>query len=398
VNLFRRFLLGMAVVGLQLGMLPAAEPDGEPARTAPAARAVDSVSLPPQVPAEYIPGADSEVSTRGGLRGGLGLYIMQPFFENNPSMNIIFQGVSPNFQRVVRVDVAHHMQAAPLVWLGWEGEEGLGGRARWWYFRQGTGQTLFLPPFAGAFNVQTGTQEEVQQRSGVYVTASSATPLGLQAFGDTLSKTFGPEATLFSITTKLELQSGDVEATQQVQAGNWNFLFCGGVRLARIDQTYNAYDAQSTSPAELRTLLSSYVFQGIGPVVALESRRPFGDSGLSLYGSARGAVLFGTAQQNATFGGVLLRNDDPNAQSATQHQNRALPVVEMELGVEYGRTIGGSRAFGQLALVGQDWLGVGSASRSAAATLANAPPALGGTVANSDIAFFGLSIRLGLDY
>ncbi len=336
-------------------------------------------------------------SCRGGhWTGGVGLYVMQPFFESNPAMNVIFQGVSPELQRVNRIDVVHHLEVAPLVWLGYSGDNGFGGRARYWYFREGTDQTLRLPAFDGTFTI--AANGNVATTSGVLVTASSATPLGLQSFGDTLSRMHGPEATAFTITTKLEAQVFDLEATQELQARRWNFLLCGGLRVARLDEAYNAYDAQSTSTRELRTLLSSYKFRGIGPVLALEGRRPWGDSGLSFYGSARGAVVFGSAQQYATFGGQELRNDDPNPQVASQHHERGLPIGELELGVEYQREVGPTKLFGQFALVGQDWIGAGNASRSAVGAIINSPPTLGGTTSDSDLAFFGFSVRVGVDY
>ena len=86
--------------------------------------------------------------------------------------------------------------------------------------------------------------------------ATSAAPLGLQAFGDTLSIMHGPEATSLNVTTKLELQVADVELLQNFPAYGCNFLVSGGVRLARLNQTYNAYDAQSTNAREFRTLAS----------------------------------------------------------------------------------------------------------------------------------------------
>lgn len=359
------FLLGVATFGWLICLAVAAEPAPEIA--APAVADAGCECCPPG---------------RGGLIGGVGVYIMQPYFESNLAYNVIVQNTNPQAQVVSRVDVHPHMEVAPLMWLGYMNECGLGGRARYWYFRQGTSETLSLPPNAG----------------GPLFTFSSATPLGLQTFGDTVSDMFGPEATSFNITTKLEVQVADLEAMQDIQAGRFDFLLSGGLRLVRIDQSYNAFDAQSTSPLELRSLLSSYRFQGAGPVCAVEARRPLGGQSLALFGSARGAMVFGAAQQDGAFGGPLLRNNDPNPQLATQHFNRVLPIGEMELGLEYDRSVGRSQLFGQLALVGQNWFGAGNASRSASTTSPGGVPVFGGAPVDSDFAFFGLAVRIGVNY
>jgi hypothetical protein len=291
------------------------------------------------------------------------------------------------------------------VWLGYVTEDGFGGRVRWWGFREGTSQTIDLPPFNGAIYIgntkptKESPSHPVIAVTGLQATITSAAPLGLQAFGDTVGIQHGAEAVSFAVTTELSLQVGDIEAVQSFRAGACDFLVAGGLRLARIDQTYNAYDAQSGSPAALRSLISSYDFTGAGPTVALEVRRPIANSGLTPYGIARGSVVFGSADQNAVFFGQELRNDDPNPQFATQNRTRAVPVADLEAGLEYGRALRGSWLFGQIGLVGQEWFGAGSASRATNATAFPSPrPVVGGAPLDSNIAFFGLSIRIGLNF
>ncbi len=384
MHLCRRILLAFAVFGLQIGLaaaqpLPAPRPD------------TAATYLPETVAASAVNPAQ-----RRGIIAGVGLYLVQPYFERNPGYTVVFEnkerGTPPEFALVDRVDVSHHMQAAPQLWLGYIGENGLGGRGRYWYFRQGTSQSLAFPASTGAS----------------LTTVFSATPLGLEAFGDTLfsppvdpgqpQPPGTPEPTAVTITSKLEVQVGDVEVLQDIQVGSWDFLFAGGIRIARIAQTYNFYNLQPTAtPLVLRNLLSSSDFNGAGPVLAMESRRSLGGSGLGLYGSGRGALLFGSSQQNVLFGGTRLRNEDPNPQIATEHRSRALPVVELEVGLEYGRDVGRSILFGQIALVGQNWIGAGSASRSSPNTFKEGDP-LHGSAADSDFGFFGLACRMGMNY
>ncbi len=191
----------------------------------------------------------------------------------------------------------------------------------------------------------------------------------------------------------------DLEGLQEVEYRGWDFVFSAGVRLARLAQDYNFYNLQpaSANPVVFRNLLSSNNFEGAGPVLAVEARRPLGGSGLALVGNARGSVVFGSAQQNALFGGTVLRNTDANPQFASEHRGRALPACELELGVEYGRTVGRSRLFGQVLLVGHDWLGAGNASRSAQTSFREGAP-IGGADDDSDIGFFGVAFRVGVHY
>src|SRR5262249_13280523 len=183
---------------------------------------------------------------------------------------------------------------------------------------------------------------------GTLTTITSATPLGLQAFGDTLGILMNPpllpvplpESTIVNITSKLEVQVADLEGLLDYQTCGWDFLLCGGLRLARIAQSYNFYDSQNNDPVKFRALLSTYNFQGAGPVIAVEARHALGQSGLTLYASTRGSIVFGSALQYASFAGQSLRNDDPNPQFATQQRERGLPIGELEVGLEYDRCVG----------------------------------------------------------
>src|SRR5262249_54353864 len=145
----------------------------------------------------------------------------------------------------------------------------------------------------------------------------------------------------------------------------WDLLCAAGLRFAEINQEYNAYvvgDSGSTQGPIFASVVSGHSFHGTGPVVALEARRPLLKSDLALYGSVRGAILFGSATQNALdhFIGFGTTQFTP----AQDHRDRTLPVGEVELGLEYGRNMGSTRAIAQVALVGQEWWGAGNASRS----------------------------------
>src|SRR5262249_54263387 len=150
---------------------------------------------PAAVPAEAdVPAGAAVPVGRTGLVAGAGLYLIRPYFQNNPAYTVwvehtrdtVLDPTKPRTETVAeqadRVSVSSHVSAAPLVWLGYVGEDGLGGRVRWWGFRQGTSQTVFLPPFAGAFKVGKKAGHDVIVASGDLYTVTSAAPLGLMAF------------------------------------------------------------------------------------------------------------------------------------------------------------------------------------------------------------------------
>lgn len=296
----------------------------------------------------------------GKVIAGAGLYLIQPFYSNNPAVSFFQQGTGPGS----REDVRQHIGTAPLFWFGYMFEGGLGVRARWWYFRQWTEQSYELTPPA------VGT-----------VTTVSAAPLGSVIILD--------NAQAFAVTTRLQLNVVDLEGFQDTTLGSWNLLFAGGIGYTDLRQNYNAF-ALGAPGARNTPLFSRRSFTGLGPVMALEARRQLFDSGFNLYSSARGRILFGSAEQTVT-GGPELNGEQRSGQSAL------LPVGELELGVEYGRMFGRSRLFAQAAMIGQEWLGAGNSSGA----VRGGPPTtipIFGSEDHSNLGFFGASFRLGLNF
>ncbi len=365
------FCIGLMVLGCPLGLVFA---DSE------------TMMFPPPSPAETysIPSMTGGAfqDNRRGVIGGVGVYLIQPYFKDNPAFTV--STTSPTgpggTSRTVtsRSDISHHVDAAPQLWLGYITDCGLGGRVRWWYFRQGTDQAVSVPPAA----------------PGTLTLLSSAAPLSFTAFADS----DGRPASL-AATSKLQLQVWDIEALHNLQNGKWDLLFAGGLRLAHINQQYNAFvvgDSGGGAGPISATVLSGHSFHGAGPVIAMETRRLVGESGLSLYSSARGAILFGSGKQSATdiftgAGGTFV--DDSGDQRTSVR-----PVGELELGLEFGRNIRSSHAFGQVALVGQEWWGAGSASRAINTNTFGTPTPGGGAIVDSDLGFLGVVFRLGVNY
>ena len=68
------------------------------------------------------------------------------------------------------------------------------------------------------------------------------------------------------------------------------------------------------------------------------------------------AVLFGS---NNELYFTRVNNDGVRLSSDEFAEADILPVLEIELGAEYGRAVGNFRLFGQAGLVGQAWFGEG---------------------------------------
>lgn len=296
----------------------------------------------------------------GKLIGGVGVYLLQPYFSNNPAMSAHVQSTGPE----TRNDIQNHISAAPLIWLGFMNNDGLGVRGRWWSFRQSTDQTFDFGPGNGG------------------LAALSAEPLGSGLYVQS-GQPYSME-----VTSKLELQVVDLEVFQDTTFCNWNFLFAGGVSYGDIMQDYGANLAPFTihgSPVNSHTS-----FVGFGPVLALEARRPVGCCGLNIYGSTRTRILYGNRSQIVSGGDELHGN-------AVAYENGLVAVEELELGLEYARTVGKSRLFGQIAMVGQEWFGGGNSSNSSFSGPKTSITQFS-TQDTSNFGLFGLAFRLGLNY
>jgi hypothetical protein len=70
----------------------------------------------------------------------------------------------------------------------------------------------------------------------------------------------------------------------------------------------------------------------------------------------------------------------------------------LEVGLEYSRCFSSSRVFSQVALVGQEWWGVDSASRAVNTNSFAVPNPGGGAIVDSDLGFLGVAFRMGVSF
>jgi hypothetical protein len=280
--------------------------------------------------------------------------------------------------------------------LGVVGDKGLGVRARYWRYDDDASEAASLSDlFTTTF---TTTVVKVVSAPGL-----PAGPFGFGAEFNANSLTASPASPVppdnggtLSVVTSNDLQVDvlDLEATQELRAGAWSLLVSGGARYGRIDQNYEAsvHTAFTSVGGTLTTnaldsLRTANEFRGLGPTLAAEARREL-VGGFSLYGSARGSLLFGDQKLSASrhltvseaFMGVPLASA-PTSSNASTSEDKLLPISELEVGAEWAGDWAGGRWILQGGWVGQIFHGAGSA-----------------TSQDGDLGFTGLSVLAGVQY
>jgi hypothetical protein len=124
---------------------------------------------------------------------------------------------------------------------------------------------------------------------------------------------------------ELEALSLDWDVSQRGRFQHWDIVVFGGLRYGKLG-------------TDLLT-----TFEGIGPTVGAEVRRPFGDRGVAFVGNARGSILFDDSFSDP-LGGSL--------------RDGSMTVWQVQLGVEWSRPIFWSNSLVVRALYeSQQWEG-----------------------------------------
>jgi hypothetical protein len=90
----------------------------------------------------------------------------------------------------------------------------------------------------------------------------------------------------------LDVAVVDLEITQFVSLGGFQFTAAGGVRYARFNTDhFDSVDLDPLNPEGFRS--SNTYFEGFGPSLALDMRRPLAVLGITLIANGRGAMMFG---------------------------------------------------------------------------------------------------------
>ena len=364
--------------GVQAASAATYPPVSAATNTLPASPTAGTIFAPTVVPADV---------PSGGLIGGAGVYYFQPRWGSNPAYGTSLANAtaSQTLQLNTQQDFQMNGQFAPLVWLGYVGPGGLGIRARWSQFHGNTTLSADDPP---------------QTDPNTTTTIFSASPLGI---GFEAVSTPGVDNAL-QFTSSLTVDVTDLEIIRDWHFGRGSLLFGAGLRYAQLNQSYNATCNSVPTDPTLDTfttdLTSGHTFHGIGPLVSLEARWPVGETGLALLASGRGALLLGTGHQYANmissdidqYGNLVSQSVANQGQSG----GGTLPMLEFEVGAEWGKPIGRSDLVIQAAVVGQAWFSTGNAANQqsifASGLPANSP------VYQETLGMIGLRLTAALTY
>ncbi len=267
--------------------------------------------------------------------GGAGLVWVKPYYEDHEAFTILdAQGISEfNVDQEFNADY----EITPRFWLGFKGCDGFGGRVRYWEYDH-TGDPL------SANNTVAGQQFGALAGNNVN-DAISATILTAVGAGS------------ISAQHGMELQTWDMEATQDMVWGQNQVTFFGGLRYARMNQLYgSAVFAGQNLTGNGLFILHAHNFNGWGPTVGFELQHSIGGIGLGVFFGLRQSILFGEADQVVTFGG----NTNAPFTGVRSDIDESLAITELQIGLEFQRELAsGVAVVGRVGYEGQFWHGAG---------------------------------------
>jgi len=316
---------------------------------------------------------------RRGCYVGGGFYYVKPHWEENPAYVIL------NLGGDTIVDFDWDYELAPRLFAGINMGDGMGVRARYWRFRHEPDPLDFFFLDGDEF--------------------FTAFPLNLDASPLFLLEDVVVTEADYLFNSRLHLDVYDLEGTLETQWCGCTVLFSGGARYVEMKQRYRARGAGLTLDADDNTgvfavdLDSFHTFRGIGPTASVEVRYPLGGrcgtgcSSFNVYGAGRGSVLFGTGKQSVNrllvYANLETQETTVQEDAAFRDRDDILPVLELELGVEYAGYFGCHRVFLQAAAVGQTWFGAGNAANVNEFLLPST---------NTNLGFFGVTVAGGVEF
>lgn len=264
-----------------------------------------------------------------GLVAGFEMTFLKPHINAAESIAII-----PGLPLTEIED--NEYNASPRFWLGYVGDSGLGWRIRWWEFNH-------------TLNGET---------------------FEIVGIGNILVESLGG----------LEVEALDIEMTQEIDLGLWDMTVGGGVRYGRTEHvTAQLYD--DVLMAGFDDLAVASDFDGIGPTLFAEMRRPVGCNGFAFVGNMRASLLFGEDKLAAGFD-----DTDDGLLIVETAQDNVVGVLEAQLGGEYSSDIGcGTRVFARGMAEGQLWTDATRQINIAA-----------NSIESSDIGLVGLTFGIGV--
>ncbi|TWT40797.1 Lpg1974 family pore-forming outer membrane protein [Botrimarina hoheduenensis] len=285
---------------------------------------------------------------------GVEFTILKPRFSDNIAYTFVDGNVTGD-QAITDVQFDHDAEFTPRAYFGWRHADGVGLRVTWWGFDH--------KAKAASASPEDGF-DEIRHPAFAGIDLSTVLP------GD-----------LFVANSDLEAHSIDIEATHDAHLCGWEIAVGGGVRYAEVEQGYSAQLIDTTASVNPVRGAINYrqSIEGFGPTISLGASRQLGCV-TRLFCKARGSVLFGDGES------FLSGSENTPAVSTTRTTSRddLMSIGEMQVGLMWrgsGRRGLPYQPFLSLALEGQVWNGVGSA-----------------TSEEGTLGFFGFNSGVGLEW
>jgi hypothetical protein len=292
-----------------------------------------------------------DACTPSVITAGVELTFLKPHFESNvAATQLDSDGVSN--ESFTDVEFDFDAELAPRVWLDFTTTGNMGIRAIWWEFDHDADPVSLSPPNNG--------------------------------FGGIIPPPFGPidlstttPGSVYNATTQLFASTIDLEATRGFDNGCWQWLAAAGLRYAEIEQTYLG-DLTNAAGDQQGTINFRHQNQGIGPTLFARAQRPL-LSGVTLFGSARGSLLFGDADSELNAVEDVDLDDLLMTQRRTSRDD-LIPLSEMQVGLQFlPPSCSVWQPYLHIAMEGQYWGGVGNASSE-----------------DGSLGFFGGNVAIGI--
>lgn len=202
----------------------------------------------------------------------------------------------------------------------------------------------------------------------------------------------------------------DVEGTRQwLFSNNAKIMAMGGVRYA--DLSANGSQTVQAIPGLSGDFYNNFGntsvrFHGVGLTGGAYARRPIAASGFSLYGLARGSVIFGTNTATASTGSIAtstLGAGTADIIARASSVSNTLGIGEVQVGMQYDRQLVFCPAsfFFRVGFEGQNWNnGTNNAFAFANShtTFAGRPSTSTASAGHIDLTLYGLALATGLNW
>jgi hypothetical protein len=304
-----------------------------------------------------------------GFYGGGAFYYLKPYLQNNTAAVITVAPGTPN-SLVTQESFNWHFQPAAAFWLGWTSQSGVGVQARYFFFNQSSGTSLF----SNSITPGPATQTTITPPLGNFLPLSTGgTSFGSP--GTLLNSGFGTDNLAFS--SNLNINAVDIEATYSWHGNGWSLLGSGGGRYLSLNQDYQARlvnNGGGSSLSEVQGLSSVRNFRGGGLVAGLLGNADLGRTGFSLFGSIRGSCVVGSTNEHVAYTQTV---NDPTglippgipgtltlSPQSVRNTDHVISTIEMELGIQYTVKLSWGEVFFRTAAVNQTYFDAGNASAS----------------------------------